>query len=326
MADSNNHSLIPLQNLSSDTFEMDDNVAKINQIDGARRQVNSAHDGIDIVVASKITTKNKLNLEFNNQAFKLVDTHAHIHDPEFKFEDPEMVIKDAKVAGVSTILVVGTSVDDSFLAAEFALAHDNVYAIIGSHPHNAKKDLPELYRLEKILKDTELEPKIVGIGETGLDYYYNNSPRGEQMKSLELQLSLAKKYNLPCSFHVREAFDDFWSVYNKFNTRGVLHSYTDNLANMKKGLNAGLYFGINGISTFTKNERQLEMFNSIPLDRVVLETDAPFLTPVPHRGKMNVSAYVKLIAEDISNKRSLTLAEVAKATTDNAYFLFNLPR
>jgi TatD DNase family protein len=303
---------------------------KLGDISAARLQVKSARDGLVVSQTSKISYSRKLKIgedtPNNPKEIKLIDTHAHIHDPEFKFEHPDQVIEDAKAAGVSTILVVGTSVNDSFLAAEFALQHEGVYAVIGSHPHEAKKDLPELRRLEEILKNPKLKAKVVGVGEIGLDYYYNNSRRHDQMKSLRFQLGLAEKYNLPVSFHVREAYGDFWPIYNNFKARGVLHSFTDSIYNMEKALEAGLFFGLNGISTFTKDAEQLKMFNSLPLERIILETDAPFLTPAPHRGKMNVSAYVKLIAEDISNKRGISLAEVASATTNNACFLFNLPR
>lgn len=311
--------------------EQDEITRKLGDIAAARMQVTSAHDGLETKANSTISYTSRLKLKSgaNNKSdgrLHFVDTHAHIHDPEFKFDDPDQIIKDAAKAGVDTIIVVGTSVEDSFLAAEFALKYDRVFAIIGSHPHEAKKDLVNLHRLEEILKDAKLKAKVVGVGEIGLDYYYQNSPRGAQMESLKQQLILANKYNLPVSFHVREAFDDFWSVYDKFKPiGGVLHSFTDSKFNMEKALERGLFFGINGISTFTKDEAQLEMFNSIPLERTLLETDSPFLTPVPHRGTMNVSAYTRLIAEDISNKRGLDLAEVAGSSTDNACFLFNLP-
>lgn len=318
-------------NLSnSNRVENSEIIQKIEGISAARLQVKSARDGLVVSQNSKISYSHKLKIgeeaPNNPKELKLIDTHAHIHDPEFKFENPAQVIEDALDAGVSTILVVGTSVNDSFLAAEFALQHEGIYAIIGSHPHEAKKDLPELGRLEEILKNPKLKAKVVGVGEIGLDYYYNNSPRHDQMKSLRFQLGLAEQYNLPVSFHVREAYGDFWPIYSNFKAHGVLHSFTDSINNMQKALEAGLFFGLNGISTFTKDAEQLKMFNSIPLERIVLETDAPFLTPAPHRGKMNVSAYVKLIAEDISNKRGISLAEVAGATTNNACFLFNLPR
>jgi TatD DNase family protein len=309
--------------------DINQDMQKLGSVAAARKQVKSAHDGLDIDTQSQISYTSKLKLKSGDQPrentkLSLVDTHAHIHDPEFKFSDPDEIIKQAEKASVSTILVVGTSVEDSFLAAEFALKYNGVFAIIGSHPHEAKKDLPKLHELENLLRDTKLNKKIVGIGETGLDFYYNNSPRGAQMESLQQQLSLADKFNLPVSFHVREAFDDFWFIYDKFKPRGVLHSFTDSEYNMKKALERGLYFGVNGISTFTKDAKQLEMFDSIPLERIILETDAPFLTPKPNRGKMNVPAYVKLVAEDISNKRDLKLADVARVTTSNACFLFNL--
>jgi hypothetical protein len=141
---------------------------KLGDISAARLQVKSARDGLVVSQTSKISYSRKLKIgedtPNNPKEIKLIDTHAHIHDPEFKFEHPDQVIEDAKAAGVSTILVVGTSVNDSFLAAEFALQHEGVYAVIGSHPHEAKKDLPKLSRLEEILKNPKLKAKVVGVG------------------------------------------------------------------------------------------------------------------------------------------------------------------
>lgn len=308
----------------------DEKVFKLGEVTSARKQILAAHDGLAVDVTSHLSYTSKLKLESGGSEptapakLKFVDTHAHIHDPEFKFENPDQLIKDAFKVGVETILVVGTSVEDSFLAAQFALRYDRVFAVIGSHPHQAKKDLDNLKQLETILRDAELKSKIVGIGEIGLDYYYNNSPRGKQIESLQYQLSLARRFNLPVSFHVRESFNDFWPIYDKFKPRGVLHSFTDNIYNMHKGLERNLYFGLNGISTFTKDALQLEMFNQIPLESIILETDSPFLTPSPYRGKINSPAYVKLVAEDISSKRCLSLADVARTTTANACFLFGL--
>jgi TatD DNase family protein len=168
-------------------------------------------------------------------------------------------------------------------------------------------------------------PKIVAVGECGLDYFYEHSPREEQIKILEFQLVLAKRHNLPLIFHVREAFDDFWSVVDNFEgIRGVLHSFTDNHDNMLKAVRKGLYIGVNGISTFTKNPEQLEMYKSIPLENLLLETDAPFLTPVPLRGTICEPKHVVLTAEFLSSLRGDTAQEISEATTRNAEKLFSI--
>jgi TatD DNase family protein len=145
------------------------------------------------------------------------------------------------------------------------------------------------------------------------------------MEALEAQIKIALKHNLPIIFHVREAFADFWPIFDKYpGIRGELHSFTDSSANLKIALDRGLYIGVNGISTFTKDETQKDIFDSIPLDRLLLETDAPFLTPAPLRGKVNQPAYVKLVAQYHANRRELSLEEIALATTANARKLFNI--
>ena len=167
--------------------------------------------------------------------------------------------------------------------------------------------------------------KLVAIGEIGLDYFYTHSPRDVQILALEAQIDLALRHNLPIIFHVREAFDDFWPIFDNFHgIRGELHSFTDSAQSLEEGLKRGLYIGVNGISTFTKDSAQQEMFTSVPLDKMLLETDAPFLTPVPFRGKVNEPAFVEVIAEHHARIRGLSVAEIAEATTANAHALFAL--
>lgn len=178
----------------------------------------------------------------------------------------------------------------------------------------------------------ERKRSIVGIGEIGLDYYYNNSPRDAQIAALEQQLQWAMDYNLPVSFHVREAsspkerisvWHDFWPVFDNFpGIRGVLHSFTDTQANLDEGFSRGLYVGVNGISTFTKDATQQQLYKGIPLEKMLLETDAPFLTPAPLRGKMNEPSYVGRVAEHAAALRGVPVAVVSRITTDNARRLF----
>ena len=190
--------------------------------------------------------------------------------------------------------------------------------MLGVHPHEAKDGCTAIGGLL-----AERHEKVVGIGEIGLDYYYDNSPREEQIKILEQQLQWAMEYDLPVSFHVREAFDDFWPIFDNFHgIRGVLHSFTDTQANLEAGFSRGLYVGINGISTFTKDPSQQRMYAELPLERMLLETDAPFLTPAPLRGKMNEPSYVGRVAEHASSLRGVSLDVVSRMTTDNARKLF----
>lgn len=247
----------------------------------------------------------------------LVDTHCHIHEQSYPL-DVEETIKNAHQAGVMKMICVGTSEQSSEEAVMFAQKHEGIYSSIGVHPHETRDGW------EKILSLVE-SPKLVGVGEIGLDYFYTHSPKEVQIAALEAQIDMALKANLPIIFHVREAFDDFWPVFDNFHgIRGELHSFTDTTVNMEAGLARGLFIGVNGISTFTKSEAQQVMFAHIPLERMLFETDAPFLTPAPFRGKVNEPAFVKQIATFHAGVRSVSPERIAAITTANAQTLFNL--
>jgi TatD DNase family protein len=247
----------------------------------------------------------------------LVDTHCHIHE---SYELPvDEVLERAAHAGVSQYICVGTSEESSQLAIEFATNHDEAYAAIGVHPHESNQGFGRIAGLAMNAS------KLVAIGEIGLDYFYTHSSKEVQIDALKAQIEIALKHNLPIIFHVREAFDDFWPIFDSYKViRGVLHSFTDSSENLKKAIQRGLYIGVNGISTFTKDENQKATFDSVPLARLLFETDAPFLTPAPLRGKVNEPAYVKIVAEYHANRRGLSLEEIAAATTANARTLFAL--
>ena len=223
---------------------------------------------------------------------------------------------------------VGTDERSSREAVEFAESHDDTWAIVGVHPHEAKGGWADI---ERVLRENcgsrvaRGEASIIGIGEIGLDYFYTHSSREQQIHALEAQLQLATDYDLPVSFHVREAFDDFWPVFENFHgVRGVLHSFTDTQANLDRGFSRGLYVGVNGISTFTRDTAQRNLYATIPLERMLVETDAPYLTPVPLRGKMNEPGYVRLVVDFWSQKRDISFDELAHATTQNARRLFGV--
>ncbi len=247
----------------------------------------------------------------------LVDTHCHIHET---YELPiGEVLERADEADVKQMICVGTSEESSELAITFADTHDNVFASIGVHPHDTKDGYAKIATL------AGSSEKIVAVGEIGLDYFYTHSPRELQIEALKAQLDIAAKHDLPVIFHVREAFDDFWPIFEKYEgLRGVLHSFTDSKENMEKAIAKGLYIGVNGISTFTKDDAQKAMFDAIPLDRILFETDAPFLTPTPYRGKINEPAYVRIVAEFHAQRRGISLDEIAEASSSNARALFNL--
>lgn len=246
----------------------------------------------------------------------LVDTHCHIHEADFPLGVKDVLLR-AKEANIETLLCIGTNEQSSKDAITFADTYDNSWASIGVHPHDTKDGYAEIAQL------AGSSDKIVAVGEIGLDYFYTHSPKELQLQALEDQIQVALAHNLPIIFHVREAFDDFWPLFDKYpEIRGELHSFTDSKENLEKALSRGLYIGVNGISTFTKDEAQKAMFDSIPLDRILFETDAPFLTPAPFRGKVNEPAFVRNVAEFHANRRGISLQEIADASTANARKLF----
>ena len=251
---------------------------------------------------------------------KLIDSHCHIHDSEFFTDaEAESVYERAVEHGLAMVLVA-TNLESSMQAIDFASRHDDCWVTVGVHPHEASNGISGI---ESLLASQN--NKIVGIGEIGLDFFYNNSPPQIQKDVLRAQLGLAQKYNLPVSFHVRSAFDDFWPIYDEYpGITGVLHSFTDDETNLHKGIDRGLYIGINGISTFTKDLDQQKMYSQIPIKNLILETDAPFLTPIPFRGKVNEPSFVGKIAQHLAKSRGISLDFVSEVTTANAKRLFDI--
>jgi TatD DNase family protein len=273
---------------------------------------------------------------------ELVDTHCHIQSigldkgerttqelwAKEVERSPDAVISEAVEAGVKSMICVGCDLGDSQLAVDFVQNHPECKASIGIHPHEAEhfagqKDLLDAFAA---LVD---RPGVVAVGECGLDYYYAHSPREAQEKVLRFQIELAVANNLPLIFHVRDAFDDFWPIFESYHSaekpvRGVLHSFTDSVANLERAVKNGLYIGVNGIATFAKQEEQRVMYRTIPQHRLLLETDAPFLTPIPFRGTINEPKYTRVVAEFLSELRGEDPAELAQATTTNANTLFGL--
>jgi TatD DNase family protein len=246
----------------------------------------------------------------------LIDTHCHIHESDYSLKLDD-VLSRAKDANVGKMLLVGTSEQSSKDAIQLASHHDNLYATVGVHPHDVKDGYSSIALLAK--------SDVVAIGEVGLDYYYNHSPREMQITALEVQIQTALDNSLPIIFHVREAFADFWPIFDNFHgIRGVLHSFTDTQANLDEGFRRGLFVGVNGISTFTKDPLQQRLFADIPLERMLLETDAPFLTPAPYRGNINEPAFVSEVAAFHATLRGKSFSEIAEMTTANASRLFSL--
>lgn len=269
---------------------------------------------------------------------ELIDTHCHIHAAGKKGgeevtrlrwrkagkSDPDEMIRDALKASVTGFVCVGTDAADSRLAIEFVSERDNCWATVGIHPHEASKYIGHKEALDSFALLVS-EPKVVAIGECGLDYFYTHSPKEAQIDILKFQLGIAQKHNLPMVFHVREAYDDFWPIVDQYKgIRGVIHSFSATGKELVQIMERDLYVGLNGIMTFTKETEQLEAAKALPLQKLLLETDAPFLTPNPFRGTICQPKHVRVTAEFLSELRGESLESLAAASTQNARDLFNI--
>jgi TatD DNase family protein len=241
----------------------------------------------------------------------LIDSHCHLHDREFfTDEEAEKALNKAHDAGVKKIICIGTSREDSLMARDFVSAHKNVYWTYGVHPEHAGSE-------EQLKYNFEVLP--VAIGEVGLDYHYEGYERKAQIRLFEEMLQLAVDYELPVSFHVREAFDDFFPVVKNFPTvKGVVHSFTDSKKVLKRILNeTEFYIGVNGLATYST-------LPVPPLERILLETDAPFLAPVPYKGEKNEPAYVAEVAKWLAGKLGIEAKTITGTTTSNVEGLFKI--
>jgi len=248
----------------------------------------------------------------------LIDSHCHLQFDKLK-NDLGGVLSRAETAGVTKMICVGTSLKDSLESAEFARQNDRVWAAVGVHPHEAggfnHAALADLLQL----------PKVVAAGEIGLDYYKQHSPKELQFKSLKAQIETALPSGLPFIFHVRDAWSDFWEIFDSYGgLKGVIHSFSSGAKQLDAAVSRGLYIGLNGIMTFTKDQAQLEAAKVVPLSRLILETDAPFLTPAPNRSETCEPRHVAVTAEFLAQLRGENIKELAEATTANANRLFKL--
>ncbi len=255
---------------------------------------------------------------------RLTDSHAHLDFSPFD-HDRVAVIGRARQAGVVAILNVGTDLASSRAAVALAQEHDFIYAAVGVHPHDAKTVTPAL--LDE-LRDLARQPKVVAIGEIGLDYYRDLSPRPQQRRAFEQQLALAAELNLPVVVHSRDAHDDVlailrrWSASAPKQERGVLHSYSAGPERLEEVLALGFSIGISGPVTFANAHSLRAVAAAVPLERLLLETDCPYLTPEPHRGQRNEPAYVRYVGQAVAAARQATTETVARATEANAARLF----
>jgi len=247
----------------------------------------------------------------------LIDTHCHLGDAAFD-PDRDAVLERAGAAGVGHVVVIATTLADSERAAALAAPHPGLSSTAGVHPHEAKDWSPETAeRLRALLALSH----VVAVGETGLDYHYNHSPRPEQLRSFEAQLALAVEMGKPVVVHAREADDDMAALLRDTRATVVLHSFSSGPKVFEAGLAAGAYFSFSGMITF-KTWTATDSLTACPSNRLLVETDAPYLAPVPHRGQRNEPAFVREVALALARARGVELDDLMRQTTANAQDVF----
>jgi TatD DNase family protein len=259
---------------------------------------------------------------------ELIDSHAHIDFPQFA-DDREAMLERARAAGVSALLAIGTGPGPEKLdsALPYADQYDWIYASVGIHPHEAKQVTPQhLEELAKLAK----HPKVIAWGEIGLDYFYDHSPRDIQHQVFRDQMALARDAKLPIIIHCRDAWPDCLAlieeVWRPTGIGGILHCFTGTIQEARRGLDAGFMISFAGNSTYPKTQHIRDAAKEVPLDRILIETDSPFLAPQPYRGKRNEPAYVTEVARTLANVRNLSPEELAASTAANFRRFFHLVR
>jgi TatD DNase family protein len=254
----------------------------------------------------------------------LVDTHCHLDFDDFATDRGEILLR-AKQVGVRQIITIGIDIPSSVRAIDLATANGEVYATVGIHPHNgcrlSARDIQELISLAR-------KPEVVAYGEIGLDFYRNYQPRSVQISCFREQVEVARQLSLPLVIHDRESHEDILQIlreHKAWEIGGTMHCFSGDWSFAKRCLDLGFYLSIAGPVTFAKSETLQNVARNCPLDRLLLETDAPFLAPVPERGKRNESAFLIHTAEKIASLKQTTLMDVARQTTSNACRLFSLP-
>jgi len=252
--------------------------------------------------------------------FTLIDTHAHLDSSDYS-DDRAALIARTFAGGVG-VITVGVDLESSEAALKLAQHHRSIWAGVGVHPHEARRFNAQV---EKRLRELVTDQKVVAIGEIGLDYYRDLSPRKVQRDALVEQIELANQVDLPVIIHSRESTKDMLAILRAHRPKqGVIHSFLGDIDLAREFMDLGLYLGIGGPLTFKKNDILHDAVSEIPLDKIVLETDSPYLTPVPYRGKRNEPLYVRYVAEEIARIRDISVDVVAQITTQNAKLLLGI--
>lgn len=256
----------------------------------------------------------------------LVDSHCHLDFDSFD-DDRAEVINRARAAGVGVMQTISTRLSSFERVLALARAHNGLYCSVGIHPHNVAEE-PEA-TLADLVRATAAR-EVIGIGETGLDYFYDHSPREAQRRSFRVHIAAARETGLPLIVHTRSADDDTLAILEdemgKGAFPGLIHCFSTDRRVAEKSVELGLYISISGIVTFSKAEALREAVRDLPLDRLLVETDAPYLAPMPHRGKRNEPAYVVETAARVAAEKGLSPEALARATTDNFFALFTKAR
>lgn len=250
----------------------------------------------------------------------IFDTHSHYDDMKFN-PDREMVLDTLQSQGVSLVVSCGCDIDTTQFNFDLSQKYDYIYFAAGFHPENLDgANLDDLKIIEKFAKSR----KCVAIGEIGLDYHWMNSSKQEQKDFFEAQLELANKLDMPVIVHDREAHGDTLDILKQYKPKGVLHCFSGSKEMAKEIIKMGMYIGLNGVVTFSNARKSLEVVKEIPLERLVLETDCPYLAPVPMRGKRNDSSYIPYTAEKIAQVLNIDTQELINITNTNGKRLFAL--
>lgn len=248
----------------------------------------------------------------------LVDSHAHLDSPQFD-ADREHIVRRALEANVQ-IISIATDIASSWKTLEIARKHE-LRCTVGIHPHEAEQFSGEetLEQLRKLCA----QPEVVAVGEIGLDYFKEYAPRASQQRAFRAQLALAQELSKPVVIHLRDAAEDLLKILSEYQgVRGVVHSFTGDWALVQKLLDLGFYLSVNGIVTFEKSQRLREVVAQLPLESLLIETDSPYLAPVPLRGQRNEPSFVRYIAQTVAQIKRISFDVVAQATTQNAQELF----
>lgn len=247
-------------------------------------------------------------------------TDSHLHISKESFNDIDLILNNAKNNGVVKCINNATDFVDMDEVIDISKKYDSVYYTLGVHPENVTDNFN---LIEDKIKENINDKKFVGIGEIGLDYYYTKENKDEQIALFDFQLSLAEKYNLPVVVHSREATKDTIDTLKRHNVRGVIHCFSGSLETASIYLKMGFYIGVGGVVTF-KNANIKDVIKEIPLNRIVLETDSPFLAPTPYRGTVNEPKNIRVIAEFISELKGVSTHEVEQITEENIHALYNI--